>query len=95
MTFDEAVSMCKRIEGYTVGSIVKGQKINSLWIGPTDWEEVCDYTNSLLQKGPEIAILEFGKRSFSVYGVSVEKSECGVSKHTMINLDHYEGMMCN
>lgn len=95
MTFNEAVSMCKRIESYTIGSIIKGQKIDSLWIGPTNWDEVCDYTNSLLQKGPEIARLEFSKKSFSVYGVSIEKTSCNVPKHTMINLDYYEKMMCN
>lgn len=95
MTFDEAVAMCKRIEGYTIGSIIKDMRITSLWIGPTDWEEVCDYTNSQLQEGQEITLLKFAKKSFSVYGVSTEKNSGDVPKHTMINLDNYEKMMCN
>lgn len=95
MTFDEAVSMCERIENYTIGTIIKGHKIDSLWIGPTNWDQVCDYTNSLLQKGPEIARLEFAKSSFSVYGVSIEQNTDCVPKHTMIILDDYEKMMCN
>lgn len=95
MTFDEAVSMCERIKGYTIGSIIKGRKIDSLWIGPTDWEDVCDYMNSQLQKGQEITLLEFAQKSFSVYGVSITKNKGGIPTHEVIILDHYEKMMCN
>lgn len=50
MTFNEAEKMCERMEGYVIGSIVKDKKIDSLWIAPTNWEEVCEYMNSQIQK---------------------------------------------
>lgn len=95
MTFNEAVSMCKRIESYTIGSIIKDMKIDFLWIGPTNKEDWCDYMNSQIQKGQEVTLLEFPKMSFSVYGVSIEKTAYDIPKHIMINLDQYEKMVCN
>ena len=95
MTFNEAEKMCERIEGYVIGSFIKDMKIDSLWIGPTNWEEVCEYMNSQVQKGMEVTLIEFAKRSFSVYGVSVTHVTGGVPRHDMIRLDDYEKMMCN
>lgn len=95
MTFNEAEKMCERIEGHVIGSIVNGMKIDTLWIGPTNWNETCEYMNSQIQKGQEVTLLEFADRSFSVYGVSVTKVTGGVPRHDMIKLDDYEKMMCN
>ena len=95
MTFDEAVAMCKRIKSYAIGSIVKDRRIDSLWIGPTDKEDWCEYMNSQIQKGQEVTLLEFAKKSFSVYGVSITKITENLPRHDMINLDQFEKMMCN
>ena len=95
MTFNEAEKMCERIEGYVIGSFVKDMKIDSLWIGPTNWDEVCEYMNSQVQKGQEATLITFKDKSFSVYGVSVEKLSGDIPRHNMINLDNYEKMMCN
>lgn len=95
MTFDEAIAMCKRIESYAIGSIVKDRRIDTLWIGPTDKEDWCDYMNSQIQKGQEITLLEFAQKSFSVYGASITKTTGDVPRYNMINLDQFEKMMCN
>lgn len=94
MTFDEALKMCKRIESYAVGSLVKGMRIDSLWIGPTDWNEVTNYLNTQIRKGREGTLLQFAGKSFSVYGVSIDKTY-QVPHHTMINLDTFEQIMSN
>lgn len=94
MMFDEAVSMCKRIESYTVGALVKGMKIEYLCVGPTEWEYMNDFINLKIQMGREEAVRAFSNRSFSVYGVAVDK-EAKLPRHTMIVLDQYEKMVCN
>lgn len=94
MTFNEAVEMCTRIEGYAIGTWVKGMKIDSLFIGPTRWEEMNDFLNSRIQIGEEAAILKFSGKSFSVYGVSVDKKQ-DVPRYTMIILDQFEKIMSN
>lgn len=94
MTFDEAATKCKQIESYTIGSIVKDMKITSLFIGPTDWELMCDYMNAQIQKGQEVALILFKEKSFSVYGMSVD--EIGDVPHSsLINLDNLDKMMSN
>lgn len=95
MTFNEALSLCERIESYAIGNIIKGKRIDTLWIGPTDKEDWCDYMNSQIQKGQEVTLLEFAKKSFSVYGASVTKILGDVPSYNMINLDEFEKMMCN
>ena len=73
MTFEEAISKRKQINSSFIGLPIKGEKrITSLFIGPTDWDRMCDYMNVQNQKGHEIARIEFANESFSVYGVSVD-----------------------
>ena len=63
MTFEEAVSLVDRIKDQVVGAPVKGRLIESLFIGPTNWEEMHVFMNICLQKGEDEAIDEFiGKR---------------------------------
>ena len=77
MTFEEAVSLVDRIKEQVIGVPVKGRLIESLFIGPTNWDEMHIFMNICLQKGEDEAISEFLGKSFSVYGKSV----------TYINLD--------
>ena len=71
MTFEEAVSLVDRIKDQVVGAPVKGRLIESLFIGPTNWEEMHVFMNICLQKGEDEAIAEFIGKSFSVYGRSL------------------------
>lgn len=94
MTFDEAATKCKQIESYTIGSIVKDMKITSLFIGPTDWNLMSDYLNAQIQKGQEVALIMFKEKSFSVYGMSVDKTG-DVPRSSLVNLDDFDKMMSN
>lgn len=94
MTFDEAVSKCKQIESYTIGSIVKDMKITSLFIGPTDWSLMGDFLNAQIQKGQEVALIMFKEKSFSVYGVSVDETG-DVPCSSLVNLNDFDKMMSN
>ena len=38
MTFEEAISLFERIKDQVVGAPVKGRFIESLFIGPTNWD---------------------------------------------------------
>ncbi len=71
MTFEEAVALLKRIKNMVVGTPIKGKLIESLFVGPTNWDEMHIFMNICLQKGEEEAIHEFSGKSFSVYGKSV------------------------
>lgn len=64
MTFEEAVSLVDRIKEQVIGVPVKGRLIESLFIGPTNWNEMHVFMNICLQKGEDEAIDEFiGKGS--------------------------------
>lgn len=73
MTYNEALSYLERIKDTAIGAPVKGRFIESLFIGPTDWEQMTDFMNLRIQKGEETALTEFdgAGKSLSVYGVSV------------------------
>ena len=71
MTFEEAVSLVDRIKDQVVDVPVKGRFIESLFIGPTNWDEMHVFMNICLQQGEDEAISEFIGKSFSVYGRSV------------------------
>ena len=66
MTFEEAVSLVDRIKEQVIGVPVKGRLIESLFIGPTNWNEMHVFMNICLQKGEDEAIDEFIGKSFSV-----------------------------
>ena len=40
MTFEEAISLVERIRNQVVDAPVKGRFIESLFIGPTNWDEM-------------------------------------------------------
>lgn len=95
MTFKEAVSKCEQIKSYVIGLPIKeGKKITSLFIGPTNWDRMCDYMNAQNQKGHEIAQIEFVNESFSVYGVSVDNSG-SYTNYGLVLLDDFDKMMSN
>ena len=59
MTFEEAVSLVDRIKDQVVGVPVKGRFIESLFIGPANWDEMHVFMNICFQKGEDEAIDEF------------------------------------
>ena len=59
MTYNEALSYLERIKDTAIGAPVKGRFIESLFIGPTDWEQMTDFMNLRIQKGEETALIEF------------------------------------
>ena len=86
MTFEEAISKRKQINSYVIGLPIKeGKRITSLFIGPTDWDRMCDYMNMQNQKGHEIARIKFANESFSVYGVSENELSDGTPRWDMLN----------
>jgi len=95
MTFEEAVEKVERIKSYTKGLPFKGVYIERFFIGPTDWEEMTDYLNAQIQRGNEIARIEFSKKSFSVYGVAENKLSDGTPRWDMLNLDRWEEEISN
>lgn len=50
MTFEEAIALIERIKDQVVGAPVKGRLIESLFIGPTNWDEMHVFMNICLQK---------------------------------------------
>lgn len=50
MTFEEAIALIERIKDQIVGAPVKGRLIESLFIGPTNWDEMHVFMNISLQK---------------------------------------------
>ncbi len=95
MTFDEAVSMMDRIKDIAIGAPIKGNSIQSLFIGPTDWELMTVFMTTRAQKGEDAAISELLGTSFSVYGVSVTYIDCGIPRWEMTILDNFEKVMNN
>ncbi len=93
MTFEEAISKRKQINSYVIGLPIKGgKKITSLFIGPTDWDRMCDYMNMQNQKGHEIARIKFANESFSVYGVSVDNLG-NYTNYGLVLLDDFDNLI--
>ena len=97
MTYNEALSHLERIKDTAIGAPVKGRFIESLFIGPTDWEQMSDFLNLRIQKGEETALIEFSHfgKSLSVYGISVTHVEGSVPNWEMIVLDDWEMIISN
>lgn len=95
MTFEEAVSLLKRIKDVVIGTPIKGKIIESLFIGPTSWEEMHTFLNICLKKGEEEAINKFSGKSFSVYGKSVTYVTPELPKWEMVILDEWEKALYN
>ena len=62
MTYEQALSFVERIEDIVIGAPLDGRVIQSLTIGPTDWEQMSDFLNLRIQKGEETALIELYKR---------------------------------
>ena len=95
MTFEEAVSLADRIKEQVIGVPVKGRLIESLFIGPTNWNEMHVFMNICLQKGEDEAIDEFIGKSFSVYGRSVTYINPDLPRWDVIVLDDWEKTIYN
>lgn len=97
MTYKESLSYLDRIKSTAIGAPVKSRLIESLFIGPTDWEQVTDFMNLRIQKGEEVTLIEFSSRgkSLSVYGVSMTKIIGDVPKWEMSILDNWELTISN
>lgn len=69
MTYKEALSYLDRIKDTAIGAPVKGRIIESLFIGPTAWDDMCDFMNLRIKKGDEGAAIEFSSlnKSLSVW----------------------------
>lgn len=94
MTFDEAASMVDRIKDLVLGTQIKGVRIDSFFIAPTDWNFMTDYLNKQLQEGPGAAIEAFAGKSFSVYGVH-RTNNGRVPRQELILLDDWEKARSN
>lgn len=95
MTFEEAVSLVDRIKEQVIGVPVKGRLIESLFIGPTNWNEMHVFMNISLQKGEDEAISEFIGKSFSVYGRSVTYINPDLPRWDVTVLDDWEKTIYN
>ncbi len=97
MTYEEAQTLYNRLKTLAIGAPVKGRLIESLFIGPTDWEQMTDFMNLRIQKGDEAALIEFSHqgKSLSVYGVSSSKNTDEVPKWEMAIIDNFELLMSN
>ena len=91
MTFEEAVSLVDRIKEQVIGVPV----IESLFIGPTNWNEMHVFMNISLQKGEDEAISEFIGKSFSVYGRSVTYINPDLPRWDVTVLDDWEKTIYN
>ena len=82
MTYKESLSFLDRIKNTAIGAPVKGRFIQSLFIGPTDWGQMCNFMNLRIQKGDEAALLALSSlgMSLSVYGMSVTEADDDVPK---------------
>lgn len=96
MTYNEALIYLNRIRDIAIGAPVKGRLIQSLSIGPTDWEQMTDFMNLRIQKGEEAALIEFDSlgKSLSVYGVSVNK-QYDIPRWEMTVMDDWELIISN
>lgn len=97
MTYEESLSFLDRIKDTAIGAPVKGRFIQSLFIGPTDWGQMCNFMNLRIQKGDEAALLALSSQgmSLSVYGMSVTEADDDVPKWEMTNLDSWELIISN
>lgn len=97
MTYEESLSFLERIKDTAIGAPVKGRFIQSLFIGPTDWDQMCNFMNLRIQKGDEAALLALSSQgmSLSVYGMSVTEADDDVPKWEMTNLDNWELIIGN
>ena len=95
MTFEEAVSLVGRIKDQVVDVPVKGRFIESLFIGPTNWDEMQIIIKICHQKGKEEAIDEFIGKSFSVYGRSVTYINPDLPRWDVTVLDDWEKTIYN
>lgn len=97
MTYQEAQILYARLQGIAIGAPVKGRLIESLSIGPTDWNLMSDFMNLRIQKGEEAALIEFSSlgKSLSVYGVSVAKNGDGVPRWDVTIIDDFELILSN
>lgn len=97
MSYEESRLLYNRLKSLAVGTPVKGHIIEHLFIGPTDWEQMCDFMNLRIKKGDEAAQIEFSHRgiSLSVYGISIVKADDDITRWEMAKLDDWELMMSN
>lgn len=97
MTYEESLSFLERIKDTAIGAPVKGRFIQSLFIGPTDWDQMCNFMNLRIQKGDEAALFALSSQgmSLSVYGMSVTEADDDVPKWEMTNLDNWELIIGN
>lgn len=97
MTYQEAQTLHDRLLTIAIGAPVKGRLIESLFIGPTDWEQMTVFMNLRIQKGEEAALIEFSSlgKSLSVYGSSVTKNGDGVPRWDVTVIDDFELMLSN
>lgn len=97
MTYEESLSFLERIKDTAIGAPVKGRFIQSLFIGPTDWDDMCDFMNLRIKKGDEGAAIEFSSlnKSLSVYGVSVTNVDDDVPEWKLTLLDSWELIISN
>ena len=95
MTYNEAISMIERIKDSVIGIPIKGKFVESLFIGPTNWDEMHMFMNICLQKGEDEAISEFMGKSFSIYGNSVTYINPELPKWEMTILDDWEKTIYN
>lgn len=97
MTYEQALSYLERIKDTAIGAPVKGRLIQSLSIGPTDWEQMNDFLNLRIKVGDEAALLELSSQglSLSVYGMSVTEEEDDVPKWMMTIMDNWELIIGN
>lgn len=97
MTYEESLSFLERIKDTAIGAPVKGRFIQSLFIGPTDWDQMCNFMNLRIQKGDKAALLALSSQgmSLSVYGMSVTEADDDVPKWEMTNLDNWELIIGN
>ncbi len=97
MTYEESLSFLERIKDTAIGAPVKGRFIQSLFIGPTDWDQMCNFMNLRIQKGDEGAAIEFSSlnKSLSVYGVSVTNVDDDVPEWKLTLLDSWELIISN
>lgn len=97
MTYEESLSFLDRIKDTAIGAPVKGRIIESLFIGPTAWDDMCDFMNLRIKKGDEGAAIEFSSlnKSLSVYGVSVTNVDDDVPEWKLTLLDSWELIISN
>lgn len=97
MNYQEAQILYDRLKDIVIGSPVKGRIIESLFIGPTEWEQMHIFFNLRIEKGDEAALIEFSHlgKSLSVYGASVTDNGNGVPRWDVTIIDDFELMLSN